>query len=260
MEEPVEFPWPPQHFPDGFDHFEGDTQRTAVSRPTWTISMIGSPLGYRTEVPSVIDVSDSPYSRAPHLSTIDVRGTDGLQNIQRVGLDSFIDHNKLVARSDRIAAGIMNELRNKYRPESRRANADFVKRSMLEDARAIWYQGRKLMTPQAQAAELAVEKRIIERELEFRKKTDKQRAVEISKLAASIKKRETEVGDLSAKVEHKTRRGGREVLERLEREDPEAAEKYKEVLMKKDQERRERIRTQTIIAPEVKRLGRKLKM
>lgn len=145
---------------DDFIYNEGDTTRTAVQINSWTPSIDNAPLGYLAEIPSIVNSKDDSYSRSQELFEIDVKGPGGLDNIRRAGLSGFIDADKLAARQKRIADGIMNEFRTKHKElNTRHDDVDWVKRKMIEDARAIWYQERKLVSPASQAAELAVQKR-----------------------------------------------------------------------------------------------------
>lgn len=154
---PMELPWPNPTFVDSFEHFPGDTQRAAVTAGTWSVSMYDPPLGYRGTLPKDIAGDDNPYTRAQALNTIDVRGPRGLSNPERTGVMGFVNEQALIARQRRIASGIMNELRPKHLEVSRQSDLEYVRRRMLEDARAIWYGQRQLSTPTAQAAQRAVE-------------------------------------------------------------------------------------------------------
>lgn len=156
----IEIPWPEDLIMDDFVYHEGDTTRTAVQINSWTPSIENTPLGYLSEVPDKVYSTDDSYSRSQELFEIDVKGPSGLNNVQRAGLNGFIDSDKLLARQKRIADGIMSEFRTKHKElNTRHDDVDWVKRKMIEDARAIWYQERKLVSPAAQAAELAVQKR-----------------------------------------------------------------------------------------------------
>lgn len=136
--------------------------------------MFYSPLGYTEQIPDTIDNNNDAYSRSQELFQIDVKGPSGLSNTQRAGLHGFVEDYKLGARQKRIADGIMNEFRTKHKElNTRHDDVDWVKRRMIEDARAIWYRDRKLVSPVSQAAELAVQQRAEKRQAEMEKEKEK---------------------------------------------------------------------------------------
>lgn len=189
----VEIPWPEDLIMDDFVYHEGDTTRTAVQMNSWTPSIDNAPLGYLAEVPNTVDTKDDSYSRSQELFEIDVKGPSGLSNLQRAGLNGFIDADKLAVRQKRIADGIMSEFRTKHKElNTRHDDVDWVKRKMIEDARAIWYQERKLASPASQAAELAVQKRAEARQAEAEKATKKVRKLQETVLQLRTEQRESD--------------------------------------------------------------------
>lgn len=171
---PIEIPWGTDHQTTDNIYHEGDTNRGAVQAQSWAPTLQYSPLGYTTSVPNTIATNDDPYSRSQELFTIDVNGPDGLTNTQRIGLTGFVDSSKLAARQQRIADGIMGELRAKSKElNTRHDDTDWVKRKMIEDARAIWYQERKLVSPASQAVERAVQERAVARQAKIEAEKEK---------------------------------------------------------------------------------------
>lgn len=183
-------------------YHEGDTTRGAVQAHSWTPTLQYSPLGYTTSVPDIVATNDDPYSRSQDLFTIDVNGPDGLTNTQRVGLTGFVERSKLEARQQRIADGIMGELRAKSKElNTRHDDAAWVKRKMIEDARAIWYQERKLVSPASQAAERAVQERAAARQAKV--EAEKEKVAELERVVQDLQRVEFEKGrkKLGLKVE-----------------------------------------------------------
>lgn len=164
-EKALVLPWPEEQIEDDFIHTEGDTTRVAVQSATWTPSMVSSPLGYTSRPDEIISKDKDAYSRASELFLVDTKGMDGMSNVERAGLQGFISDSKLMDRQNRIAEGIMNEFRSKYKTlNTRHDDAEWVKRKMIEDARSIWYQERQVASPSAQAAMANAQRLARERE------------------------------------------------------------------------------------------------
>lgn len=69
----------------------------------------------------------------------------------------------------------MGELRAKSKElNTRHDDAEWVKRKMIEDARAIWYQERKLVSPASQAKERAVQERAAARQAKIEAEKEKE--------------------------------------------------------------------------------------
>lgn len=164
----VPIPWPTDHPEEIFRHYEGDTVRRDVQDPTWAPGMRTEPLGYQFDVrdnaKKARDVS-APYA----LGLANGQEADG---VQRAGLHGFISQAKLDERRTRIARGILDELRSKSKTSTAfHDDNEWVKRKMLEDARAIWWRDRKIMSPAAEAAERALQEKKRLREEQISKTT-----------------------------------------------------------------------------------------
>lgn len=164
----IAIPWPADNIDDVFKHSEGDTVRRDVQETTWLPGMTTEPLGYSFDVDHNARVSaqaTTPY-------TLGLANRQEADNIQRAGLHGFISESKLLERRTRIARGILDELRPKgKRTAAFHEDNEWVKRKMLEDARAIWWRDRKPMTPAAEAAERAQQERKRQKEEQISKTT-----------------------------------------------------------------------------------------
>lgn len=173
----IELPWPSdERFADDRKQSGGDedTSLGFVEDITWQPSIQNPTLGYEFDIklnqaPDIKDSILAPYT----LGQPKDKPPQEFSNAERAGLSGFMEDEKYYARREKIARGIMDELRNKYK----RTNAfdddrDWVSRKMMEDARSIWYQDRIPMTPQAEAAARDAEKRRVEREKRMAAESD----------------------------------------------------------------------------------------
>jgi len=164
----IAIPWPADNIEGFFKHSEGDTVRRDVQETTWLPAMTIEPLGYTFDV----DVNARRSAQATTPYTLGLVDRQKADNIHRAGLHGFISESKLDERRTRIARGILDELRPKAtRTAVFHEDNEWVKRKMLEDARAIWWRDRKVMTPAAEAAERAQQERQRQREEQISKTT-----------------------------------------------------------------------------------------
>lgn len=158
----IAIPWPTENVESVFKHCEPDTVRSVVENPTWVPNLLSEPLGYHFEVGENATIAGQPTA-AYTLGLVDDR--QEATNTQRAGLHGFVHQTKLDERRTRIARGIMDELRPKAKRETPfHDDSEWVRRKMLEDARAIWWRDRKVMSPLAEAAERALQERRRQRE------------------------------------------------------------------------------------------------
>lgn len=152
---PLQIPWPEEELGDSLQRADVDTDREDVVRSNWLPVMTQAPLGYSS--PDSVRNPGEPST--PYLAGI-VTNKAEATNAERAGLHGFRDYNKAAVRQTRIAAGIMDELRNK----ARRNNAmhddpEWAKTKILEDARSIWWRDRQILSPTAEAMQRQVEDR-----------------------------------------------------------------------------------------------------
>jgi len=150
-------PWPADDIGTVYKHSEPDTTRLNVEDVTWSPGLLNEPLGYHFEVGANVRLA-TEATAAYTLGLVENR--QEADNQQRAGLSGFVHQTKLDERRTRIARSILDELRPKAKRETPfHDNTEWVKRKMLEDARAIWFRDRKVLSPLAEAAERAVQEK-----------------------------------------------------------------------------------------------------
>lgn len=153
----LEIPWPEDRWDPASQWHEGDTEYKLTEEATWRPTMYGSPLGYDHDISS--NVANLVDPKSPYTLGL-ILDKENVKNAERAGIHGFTDSNKLQARRNKIAEGIMNELRYKYGArKSFYEDIEWVQKKMLEDARAIWWQQRSMLTPTAEAAKRLAEQR-----------------------------------------------------------------------------------------------------
>lgn len=163
----IVIPWPEENIENVFKHSEPDTVRDVVEKDTWLPGVLNDPLGYHFEVGENTRLAGQPTA-AYTLGLVTNR--QEADNKQRAGLSGFVHQDKLDVRRTRIARGILDELRPKaQRAKALHDDSEWVKRKMLEDARAIWWRDRKVLSPVAEAAERALQERRRQKEEQLNK-------------------------------------------------------------------------------------------
>ncbi|KAK5073976.1 hypothetical protein LTR64_006883 [Lithohypha guttulata] len=163
---PIEIPWPSATMQDTPQATDTDTEEKIRSDMTWRPQLLNPPLGY------VPPIHDANASNIPDQNDPRTRYTAGAlqpdnrpsaSNIERAGLHGFVNSNKAMERQQRIVRGILQELKPQHRRDATmHDDPDWVRRKMLEDARAIWWKDRMMSaskSPATQAIEQEVQKR-----------------------------------------------------------------------------------------------------
>lgn len=146
----IRLDWPEEIPGEISRRLEHDTSASRVEEDTWTPEL-RDVVGYPAET---VQLKEGKQGEAP-----EGRYTAGIPRsesnyeyfFQRLGLHGFINQAKLEARQQKIAAGIMAELRGGSNT-SKLDYATNVKRRVMEDARAIWWKERQVLSPVAEAA------------------------------------------------------------------------------------------------------------
>ena len=153
--EPYALDWPEEQQEDSLTSTDLDTAAEDKKQGTWKPSYDNHPVCYPLHVEMNITKFDLTDPKTPYTAGL-VTNKENASNQERAGISGFTSDDKLAERQRRIASGIMDELRNKY--TSKKAfhdDAEWVKRKTMEDARSIWWQGRQILSPQAEAAQRA---------------------------------------------------------------------------------------------------------
>lgn len=168
----IRLDWPeeiPGEIPRRLDD---DTSATNVEVKTWEPTIFTAPVGYPAETVQLKDGQQIEGPEGRYTAGVPVPESEEYRYFgQRVGIHGFSDEIKLEARQSKIAAGIMAELHGSGRV-LKQDQTTHLKKKIMEDARAIWWKERQLLSPAAEAAKKAAEAKKERRETQLPKPTE----------------------------------------------------------------------------------------